>query len=40
MKRITLEKVLQSLEDMEPEVKVSEDIRIKAKDSVDRMLEA
>ncbi len=39
MKRITLEKVLQSLENMTPEVKVPEDIRIRAKGSVDRMLE-
>lgn len=38
MKRITLEKVLDSLESMSPEVKVPEDIRLKAKASVDRML--
>jgi len=38
MKRITLEKVLQSLETLTPEVKVPEDIRVKAKVSVDRML--
>ncbi len=38
MKRITLEKVLQSLEDMVPEVKVPEDIRLKALASVNRML--
>ena len=39
MKLITLEKVLWSLEEMAPEVKVPEDIRLKAKASVDRMLE-
>jgi quinolinate synthase len=39
MKRITPEKILRSLEEMSPRVKVPEDIRIKAKVSVDRMLE-
>jgi len=39
MKLITLEKVLWSLEDMAPEVKVPEEIRIRAKKTVDRMLE-
>ncbi len=39
MKLITLEKVLWSLEDMSPEVKVPEAIRLKAKRAVDRMLE-
>ena len=39
MKLITLEKVLWSLEEMAPEVKVPEEIRIKAKAAVDRMLE-
>jgi len=39
MKRITLEKILRSLEDMAPEVKVPEDIRLKARRAVDRMLE-
>jgi quinolinate synthase len=39
MKLITLEKVLWSLEEMAPEVKVPENIRLKAKDAVDRMLE-
>jgi len=39
MKLITLEKVLRSLEAMVPEVKVPEDIRLKAKVAVDRMLE-
>ncbi len=39
MKLITLEKVLWSLEDMAPEVKVPEKIRLKAKAAVDKMLE-
>ncbi len=39
MKRITPEKVLQSLEEMKPEVKVPEQIRLRAKTAVDRMLE-
>ena len=39
MKLITLEKVLWALEDMKPEVKVPEPVRIKAKAAVDRMLE-
>jgi len=39
MKLITLEKVLWSLEEMSPEVKVPEEIRLKAKAAVDRMLE-
>ncbi len=39
MNLITLEKVLWSLEDMTPEVKVPEEIRLKAKEAVDRMLE-
>jgi len=39
MKLITLEKVLWSLEDMAPEVKVPEEIRIRAKEAVDKMLE-
>ena len=39
MKMITLEKVVASLERMEPVVKVPEDIRVKAKAAVDRMLE-
>ena len=38
MKRITLEKVLNSLETMSPQIKVPEDIRVKAKAAVDRML--
>ena len=38
MKLITLEKVLRSLEEMAPEVKVPEKIRLKAKKAVDRML--
>jgi quinolinate synthase len=39
MKRITLEKILWALEEMSPEVRVSEETRLKAKASVDRMLE-
>ncbi len=39
MKLITMEKVLWSLEEMTPEIKVPEEIRIKAKRAVDRMLE-
>ncbi len=38
MKLITLDKILHSLETMTPEVKVSEEIRVKAKAAVDRML--
>lgn len=38
MQRITLEKVWRSLEEMSPEVKVPEDIRLKARAAVDRML--
>jgi quinolinate synthase len=38
MKLITLEKVLQSLEEMSPEVKVPEGIRLRAKAAVDKML--
>jgi quinolinate synthase len=38
MKQITLEKVLWSLEEMKPEVKVPEEIRLKAKAAVDKML--
>ncbi len=40
MKLITLEKVLWSLEEMAPEVKVPEEIRIRAQAAVDRMLAA
>lgn len=39
MKKITLEKVLWSLEDMEHKITVPEEIRVKAKASLDRMLE-
>ena len=39
MKLITLEKVLWCLEEMSPEVKVSEEIRLRAKAAVDKMLE-
>jgi quinolinate synthase len=38
MKLITLEKILWSLEDMSPEIKVPESIRIRAKRAVDKML--
>ncbi len=38
MKLITLESILWSLQEMTPEVKVPEDIRLKAKGAVDRML--
>jgi quinolinate synthase len=38
MKLITLEKVLWSLEEMNPEVKVPEGIRLRAKTAVDKML--
>jgi len=38
MKLITMEKVLRSLEEMSPEVKVPEGIRLRAKAAVDRML--
>jgi quinolinate synthase len=38
MKLITLEKVLESMETLTPEVKVPEEIRVKAKAAVDRML--
>jgi quinolinate synthase len=39
MKLITLENILRSLEEMGPEVKVPEKIRLRAKAAVDRMLE-
>jgi quinolinate synthase len=39
MKLITLEKVLESLETMTPRIKVPENIRVRAKKAVDRMLE-
>ena len=38
MKKIGLDDILRSLETMEPEVKVPEEIRIRAKHAVDRML--
>jgi quinolinate synthase len=38
MKLITLEKILWSLEDMSPQVKIAEAVRLKAKTAVDRML--
>jgi quinolinate synthase len=39
MKKITLEKVLWSLEEMKPEIKVPEQVRIKAQIPVNRMLD-
>lgn len=39
MKLITLEKILWSLEEMAPQVRVSEEIRLEAKAAVDRMIE-
>lgn len=39
MKLITLEKILRSLETMAPEVRVPEEIRLRARAAVDRMLE-
>jgi quinolinate synthase len=39
MKKITLEKVLESLETMAPEIKVPEEIRVKAVAAVNRMLQ-
>ena len=39
MKLITLEKVLWALEEMEFRVTVPEEIRLKAKSAVDKMLE-
>ena len=39
MKLITLERVLWCLEDMTPEIKVPEEIRIRAKAAVDKMLQ-
>jgi quinolinate synthase len=39
MKLITLEKILWSLQAMAPEVRVPEEVRLKAKAAVDRMLE-
>jgi quinolinate synthase len=38
MKRITPEKVLQALQDMQPEITVPEEVRVKALAAVDRML--
>ena len=38
MKLITLEKVVRSLEEMAPQVTVPEEIRLRAKAAVDRML--
>ena len=38
MKKTGLTDILRALEDLQPEVKVSEEIRVKAKGAVDRML--
>jgi quinolinate synthase len=38
MKMITLEKILWALDDLEPRITVPEDIRVKAKTAIDRML--
>ena len=40
MKKITLEKILWALEDMQPEIRVPGDIRMRARTAVDRMLAA
>jgi quinolinate synthase len=39
MKKITLDKIAESLETMEPAITVPEEIRVRAKAAVDRMLE-
>jgi quinolinate synthase len=39
MKMISLENILWSLEDLSPEVKVPEDVRLKAKKAVDKMIQ-
>ena len=39
MKKVTLDKIISSLENMQPEIKVPEEIRLKAKRAVDRMVE-
>jgi len=39
MKKITLDKIITSLETMEPKITVPEDIRLRAKRAVDRMIE-
>jgi quinolinate synthase len=39
MKLITLEDILRSLEEMSPQVKVPEEIRVRAKAAVDKMLQ-
>lgn len=38
MKKTGLKDILRALEEMEPVVKVPEDVRVKAKRAVDRML--
>jgi quinolinate synthase len=39
MKTITLDKVIRSLETMQPQVRIPEEIAKKARRSIDRMLE-
>ncbi len=39
MKKVTVDKIISSLEDMQPQVTVPEEIRLKAKRAVDRMVE-
>ena len=39
MKKVTVDKIIASLEDMQPEITVPEEIRLKAKKAVDRMIE-
>jgi quinolinate synthase len=39
MKRITLEKILWSLQDLQYKVTVPKDVRLKAKKAIDRMVE-
>jgi len=39
MKTITLDRIIRSLETMQPEVRVPQEIAIRAKRAIDRMLE-
>jgi quinolinate synthase len=39
MKKITLEKIIWSLEDLKFKITIPQDIRLKAKKSLDRMIE-
>ena len=38
MKLITVEKVMQALEEMQPQIKMPEGIRVRAKSALDRMI--